>query len=134
MFGQELIVGHYCAKIDATNRLSVPVFTHREPGDKIFTQTYKYKDGFALKLYSYYEYRAIITKLEQLKENASSLDEFYKIRKELENLYNQFSSFLIVSDQNRLTIPKTLMETLQWESNQYYRCDGLGNSLLVRKK
>jgi len=134
MFGKDIIIGHSETKIDSANRLMLPSYTHREPGDKIFIQTFITNNGYAIKLYSEDEFKDIITKLEEIKKTTTSYEELIKVRKELESVYGKLSAYLKVSKQNRITIPKYLMDSLNWESDKFYQCDGLGTSLLIRKK
>ena len=131
MFGEAIIIGHATGKLDNKNRIFIPPFTKVEPKEKIVIEKTIYQDELALKLHSYHKYYDMIVKLQQLQEKVTTLEEFNELQSKIENLCRYLFAIVNVDSNKRITIPKTIIDTLNWSLDEPISMNGIGNSLLI---
>ena len=134
MFGENLILGESCGKIDSKNRIIVPTFTKIEPQEQLLLQLTEIDNELAFKLIATHKYFKIIERLQNLRDNSISLKDFEKYDKEIELICQNLNFILSVDKQRRMQIPLNLMTKLGWSNENDIYFTGLGESLLVRKK
>lgn len=134
MFGEQLIIGKSEGKIDEKGRIFIPSFVNPEPDDKIIIQEIIFDDEFALKLTAVTEYLGIIERLKNLRNNATTVEEYNKFNAEIENICLQLNYLVQIDKQKRILIPKNAINSSGWLPKDELQFNGLGNSLLVRKK
>ncbi|MBE6156389.1 MAG: hypothetical protein E7161_01410 [Firmicutes bacterium] len=134
MFGKNLIIGHSEGKISDKGRIFLPSFTKPEKDDKILIQKDTYGDEAALKLIAYSEYLNMIERYRRLRDTATSLEEEQKYTKKIEDISLSLTHLTKVDAQRRIQLPKAILEKYNWSPQDTIRYDGLGESLLIRKK
>ena len=101
--------------------------------DVIFEQT-NWEGEQAFKITAYNAYLDIIERLKNLRNNSKSLEDYKKYTLEIEKIYFTLQALSRVDSQKRVTLPKSLIETLELEVGDTVLYNGLGHALLVRKK
>ena len=134
MFGDDLIIGHTINKMDEKGRIFIPSFTKVEKSDKLIIQKTTFQDDIALRLCAYQQYLTIIERLQKLRNNSTSIEEYEKFTREINNIFYILDSLIEIDSQKRATIPKRLLNELEWEPNSEYKIDGLGDSIINRQK
>lgn len=135
MFGQDLIIGHSEGKITDKGRIFLPSFTSPEPHDKILIQiTTTINKQTALKLFSYNQYLQIIKGWQNLRAKTTTVEDYERCTKMIEQLSSLIHSLLEIDNQKRLLLPKSILESLGWETKDTIEYTGLGESLQITKK
>lgn len=134
MFGDELILGKGTVKIDNKGRMFIPAHTKVEENDKIILEKSSKDNDVALKLHVYQKYFDILERFKQLRDNATSIEEFNRYEKEIEEISVKLHAIVTVDKQHRIIVPKPLVTALDFNANQELQYEGLGTSLLVSQK
>lgn len=134
MFGDDLIIGHTLVKMDTKGRIIIPAFTKAEKDDKLVIQKTTFENDVALRLYAHNQYLVILNKLQNLRNNATTLEEFEKWNQEISKIFFTLDSLVELDSQRRAQIPKPLLTDLNWSNDKEYQIDGLGDSLLISQK
>jgi len=134
MFGDELILGQGTVKLDSKGRMFIPAHTKVEENDRIILEKTTKDDEVALKLHVSQKYFEILERFKQLRDNATSIEEFNRYEKEIEEISIKLYAIVTVDKQHRIIVPKSLVTSLAFEPNQELQYEGLGTSLLVSQK
>lgn len=134
MFGDELILEGGTLNIDNKGRIFVPAFTKVEKNDKIILEISRHNDETHLILHVYQKYFNILKRFMDLRDSATSIEEFSKYEKSIEEICSKLQGIVIVDQNKRILIPKTIMENLGWEFNKPTQYEGLGTSLSLSQK
>jgi len=134
MFGEQDIIGHSIGKMDIKNRIIIPSYTKAEHRDKIVLQRITFQGEQALKLFAYDKFLEIIRRYRELQNTAPDIQEYEKYSKKIEEMYLNLDYYKELDKQKKLLIPSLLINELNWEDVDTVLLNGLGDSLLVRKK
>lgn len=134
MFGENLIIGHSEGKISDKHRIFMPAFSNPQKGDKVIFAKLVYNEEQALKLFGYKSYLQIIERLQYLRDNASSLEEYNKYTEEIEKSCYSLECIAQIDAQRRLSLPKCIQELYGWKVGDPLIYDGMGECLLIRKQ
>lgn len=134
MFGDNLIIGHTSGKIEENGRIKLPAFTKAEENDAIILEKVSSDTEIVLKLHIYQKYLDIIKRFQNLRDNATSTEEFIRYDKEIEKICSILIHVAYIDKQRRLQLPKTFMLEINWKNGEAIEFEGLGSSLLVRKQ
>lgn len=134
MFGDELILGQGNLKIDNKGRIFIPAHTCVEENDKIILEKLTKDNEVYLKLHVYKKYIDILERFKYLRDNATSLEDFNRYEKEIEEISRKLFAILTVDKQRRVTIPKQVISEISLNNNNELYYEGLGTSLLISQK
>ena len=134
MFGEKLIIGHATVKLDSKRRIFIPSFSRAESGDDVVIRKSSYDNDFCLKIQAFQSYLDIIGRLRNLRDNAASIDEYEKFESKIESICIELEKLANVDGQGRILIPESITAADGWNIGDSLQIDGLGDSLLVRKK
>lgn len=127
---ENLILGHSIVKIDAKRRIFLPKYTPFTNGDEVVLEKGINNNELFYKIYSLKMYLDIFERFKSLRDNAVSFSDYDKYNRMMEDICMKIEKISQVDVVNRILLPKT--ET--WSPGDFLQLDGLGESLLVRKK
>ena len=134
MFGEKLIIGNTFGKIDEKGRIKLPPFANAEENDEIILEKLTEDNVITLKLHIYQKYFDIIKRFQNLRDNATSSEDFLKYDMEIEKICSLLKHRISIDKQRRLQLPKHFFETSSWNNGDEIEFVGLGSSLLIRKQ
>lgn len=134
MFGEKLIIGNAQGKLDEKGRIKLPPFTNAEENDEIIIEKITEDSNVTLKLHIYQKYFDIIKRFQELRDNATSTEDFLKYDTEIEKICSLLKHTATIDKQRRLQLPKYFFETSDWHNEDEIEFIGLGSSLLIRKQ
>lgn len=134
MFGDKIIIGNVKGKIDEKGRIKLPSFTNAEENDELIIEKITEEDEITLKIHIYKKYFEIIKRFQNLRDNATSTDEFIKYDSEIEKICTFLKHQANVDKQRRIQLPKFLFENSNWKNGEEVEFIGLGSSLLIKKQ
>ena len=130
----KLIIGHSEGKISDKNRIFLPSFTLYYPSEEIIFTKITFEEQQALKVTAYKRYLDIIERFRNLRNNARSLEEYNRFSLEIEKICFNLQSISEVDAHRRVALPKYSIEEYNWNVGDTLLYDGLGDSVLIRKK
>ena len=80
------------------------------------------------------KYFDIIKRFQNLRDNATSSEDFLKYDMEIEKICSLLKHRISIDKQRRLQLPKHFFETSSWNNGDEIEFVGLGSSLLIRKQ
>jgi len=134
MFGEKLIIGNTSGKIDEKGRIKLPSFTNAEENDQLIIEKISEDGEVTLKLHIYQKYFDIIKRFQDLRDSATSTEEFFKYDSEIEKICSFLKHSITIDKQRRIQLPKQFFETSTWNNSEEIEFIGLGSSLLIRKQ
>ena len=134
MYRNKFIIGHSEGKLCEKGRIIIPSFAYAQLDGEVVLQKTEFDGDIALKILAFKEYLAIIDRFQTLRNNTHSLDEYLKYTQEIEKICYSLKHLTEIDSQKRMSIPQILINEFNWIPQDTLIYDGLGESLLVRKK
>jgi len=134
MFGEKIIIGEQCCKLDSKNRLYIPSWTGAEKGDEICLQQSTLENETIIKVYSALKYCEIFERLKKLRENATTAEDYLKYNAMIEEVGLSLNVITTIDAQRRITIPLSLMESSKFISSSEVEIKGATETVIIRQK
>ncbi len=134
MFGEKLIIGTAQGKIDGKGRIILPNFTYASPNDELILQVLDTEKETFLKLSLCKNYLELIKKFQELKEKATSIEEFEKYSREIEIICLKIACCVKIDDRRRFNIPNSIMKENNLLPGDDIFIKGAGTSTFILKK
>lgn len=134
MFGDEMILGQGTVKLDSKGRIFIPAHTLAEENDKIILEAETNGKEATLRLHIYQKYNNILQRFINLRNNATSLEDFLRYEAEIAQITQKLDYVAKVDSQRRMIIPKKVLSSLSWDQTKEIAYQGLGTYLELSQK